>query len=269
MPYPKLEYKYLLPLEDADAVRRELLPLTDLDPWADKTGRGSYTVRSIYFDDADYSAYREKIAGERARRKFRVRAYNDRKPGDLAFLEIKRKEAGLLTKYRAALAAENVGALLDEQDIDKYILPYKGDGINKINAERFFYHYNKDTLRPVILIVYEREAFVGRFSSDLRVTIDRNLRSVFMPGIDGLYDGKRSIAAMQRHCILEVKFTTGVPLALRQIIQRHELKRMALSKYTICLDSHRDFSASQQRERIVNLTASRGHASAVKVFPAH
>jgi SPX domain protein involved in polyphosphate accumulation len=269
MPYPKLEYKYLLPLDRLDAVRRELLPLTDLDPWADKTGRGSYTVRSIYFDDAGYSAYREKIGGERQRRKFRVRAYNDRKPGDIAFLEIKRKEAGLLTKYRAALAAENVEALLAEQDIDTYILPYKGDGINKTNAERFFYHYQKDQLRPVILIVYEREAFVGRFSTDLRVTIDRNLRSVFMPGIDGLYDGKRSIAAMQRHCILEVKFTTGVPLALRQIIQRHELRRMALSKYTICLDSHRDFSMSQQRERIVNLTASRRHAAAVKVFPAH
>jgi hypothetical protein len=120
----------------------------------------------------------------------------------------------------------------------------------------------------VILIVYEREAFVGRFTSDLRVTIDRNLRSVFMPGLDGLYDGKRSIAAMQRHCILEIKFTAGVPLALRQIIQRHDLRRMALSKYTICLDSHRDFSVSRQREHIVHLTSSRREASAAKNFPA-
>lgn len=268
MAYPKLEYKYLLPLDHLDAVRRELQQLLELDPYAGNTGRGSYTVRSIYFDDAQFSAYREKIGGERLRRKFRVRAYNEPMPGDIAFLEIKRKDAGLLTKYRSALSVDSIEPLFEDQDLEKYILPLRGDGIDRTNAERFFYHYHREALRPAVLIVYEREAFVGRLTADLRVTIDRDLRSVYAPGIDGMFDGAHGVTAMQRHCILEVKFTAGVPLALRQVIQRHELRRMALSKYTICLESHRAFSLAQQRDRIVNTTSSRDGRTSVKTFPA-
>ena len=249
MAYPKLEYKYLLPLERLDAVRRELQRLLELDPYAKSTGLGQYTVRSIYFDDAAFSAYREKIGGERLRKKLRVRAYNEHKPGDIAFLEIKRKDAGLLTKYRAAFHAENIEVLFSGQDLDRYILPLRKDAIDKKNADRFFYHHNGERMQPVVLIMYEREAFVGKFSEDLRVTIDRNLRSVFDPGIAGLYDGGGSVHTMQRHCILEVKFTAGVPLALRQVIQRHELKRMALSKYTMCLDTHRAFTSRAEPGR--------------------
>ena len=43
---------------------------------------------------------------------------------------------------------------------------------------------------------------------------------------------------MATHGILEVKFIAGVPAWMRAVIQRYELRRMALSKYTICLESH-------------------------------
>ena len=266
MSYPKQEYKYLLPLEHLDDVRREFRALLDLDPYAKRTGHGGYTVRSIYFDNAEFAAYREKIGGERLRRKFRIRAYNAQRPGDLAYLEIKLKQAGLLTKYRAAFRAEDVEALFNEQDLERYILPLQREAINKRNAERFFYHRNSARLLPVVLVVYDREAFVGKFSGDLRVTLDCNLRSVFDPGITGLYDDARCVSTMQHNCILEVKFTTGVPLAVRQVLQRHDLKRMALSKYTMCLDSHRAFASRSEPGRGRSSQLFREHPSAGKVL---
>ena len=50
---------------------------------------GLYTVRSIYFDNADDKALREKIYGVQKREKFRIRYYND----DLSLSPWRRKSS--------------------------------------------------------------------------------------------------------------------------------------------------------------------------------
>jgi len=59
---------------------------------------------------------------------------------------------------------------------------------------------------------------------------------------------------MSQHFIFEVKFFRGaLPVWLKSMIHRYELKRMALSKFTICIDNHRvPRKALQMRSRALS-----------------
>jgi SPX domain protein involved in polyphosphate accumulation len=238
MPYPKLEYKYLLPVDGIDALRRGLLQHMQPDRYARKSVDQQYTVRSVYFDTPRFSAYREKIEGVRMRRKYRIRAYNEAVEGARAFLEIKEKSGAYLTKYRCGLQVDAITELIRDRDLEHIIEKKEGDGIHPDNAGKFFRDYDRKALRPVVLIVYDREAYTVNGFGDLRVTIDKNLRAVRTMLPEDLYRDGDLEPVMRRHCILEVKFTRGVPAWLRRQLERQSLRRLALSKYTLSLDSH-------------------------------
>lgn len=244
MPYPKLEYKYLLPADDVDAVRAALRRHMEADVHARWMPDSSYVVRSVYFDSPRHAAYREKVEGVRYRRKYRIRAYGEAAHDTAAFLEIKEKQGQYLTKYRSCLAVGDVETLMRDRDITRHVRALRGDGIDPANAAMFFRDVDRKALRPVVLIVYDREAYASGGPSDLRVTIDRGLRSqrVADPGAFGgaanhVRDGDL-VPVMRQHAILEVKFTRGVPAWLRDELRRHRLRRLALSKYTLSLDAH-------------------------------
>lgn len=244
MPYPKLEYKYLLPASDIGAVREALRRNMEPDRYARREAGGAYVVRSVYFDSPRLGAYREKVEGVRTRRKYRIRAYGDARHDSAAFLEIKEKQGSYLTKYRSCLDVGGVGTLLRDRDIERHVRVLRGDGIDPANAELFFRDVDRKALRPVVLIVYDREAYTCDGLSDLRVTIDRDLRSLRVSD-PGAFGGAANhvcdadlVPVMRQHAILEVKFTRGVPVWLRDELRRHRLRRLALSKYTISLDAH-------------------------------
>ena len=79
------ELKYQITAADYHALRRRLAPLMKRDAHAG--GDGRYTVRSIYFDNLDDKALREKIDGVQKREKFRIRYYNR----DLTFITLEKK----------------------------------------------------------------------------------------------------------------------------------------------------------------------------------
>lgn len=235
----RLEYKYLVPRSQVDAIRAEIQPYVAIDQYADKQDANEYTVRSIYYDNSRLDCYSEKIEGLKVRKKFRIRGYNTADANSIVFLEIKRKYINFIEKNRAPLPWRQLDELLLYRDLNKHIMLLSGNGKEKIDAQRFLYHYYSESLRPVALIVYEREAFFGKFNSSLRITFDKNLRSSLFPSQDMLFEKKQTKYAMPKYFILEVKFYTGIPAWMRSIIRRYQLPRMALSKYTICIDSHK------------------------------
>jgi len=103
------EYKYAINYSDYVAMRGRLRPIMTLDPHASKDGR--YRIRSIYFDNSDDKALREKIDGVRKREKFRLRYYND----DLSYiiLEKKMKINNMCLKYDAQITEEEYRRILD------------------------------------------------------------------------------------------------------------------------------------------------------------
>jgi hypothetical protein len=234
----RVEYKYLAPCDRLDEIRADLLPYVSLDPFTEAGGPGEYSVRSIYYDTPHLACYREKDAGLEVRRKFRIRGYNQCNDKSVVFLEIKKKRGMAIDKHRAPLPLPRLERFLATPDIENDIITTNGGKREREDARRFLYYYYRLSLRPIVLVVYDREAFQGKFDPSLRVTFDKRLRGAHSPTLAELYDEERLSPVMERHFVLELKFfRNALPAWASQIITRYALPRMALSKYTMCVDS--------------------------------
>ena len=234
----RLEYKYLVPIDLLDRIRTEIAPFVTLDVHSRKREGQEYTVRSVYLDTRRLSCYHEKKDGLKVRAKYRIRRYNALETDSLIYLEVKRKYINFIEKNRAPLRWDLLDCLIDGAGIESRVISAGGDQHEREDARRFFYNYHRRHLQPIILIVYEREAFQGRFDHSLRLTFDKNLRSALCPSFEQLFADPVLKPAMRQNFVLEVKFYGGLPAWLRALVTRYSLQRMALSKYTICLDSH-------------------------------
>lgn len=88
------ELKYAVHIADYYLLRNRIKFLMQADPNAGENG--TYIIRSLYFDNPEDKALREKLDGVSKREKFRIRMYN----GDEGFirLEKKSKQNGLNSK---------------------------------------------------------------------------------------------------------------------------------------------------------------------------
>ncbi|MBE0539494.1 MAG: polyphosphate polymerase domain-containing protein [Ignavibacterium sp.] len=236
----RLEYKFLIPVLRIEELRRAINPFVYLDEYAEREINKEYTVHSIYFDTMKLDDYHDKLAGIKIRKKLRIRGYNEIDEQNIAFLEIKRKYENHISKNRAPLFFKNLEEILNTADCDKYVLK-KSNYIDAVNdARKFFYLSKIKNCSPVALINYEREAYFSKHDTTLRITFDKNLRSSSLPQITDLYNEAGLKYAMPGNFILEVKFFSGFPEWLQKILRKFELKRQAVSKYTICVESHKE-----------------------------
>ena len=68
------EYKHVINTMDYHALRQRIRAVAKPDPNAAADGR--YHIRSLYFDNDDDKALREKLYGLPNREKYRIRIYN-------------------------------------------------------------------------------------------------------------------------------------------------------------------------------------------------
>ncbi|MCP4569259.1 MAG: polyphosphate polymerase domain-containing protein [FCB group bacterium] len=240
----RLEYKFLVPNSQLNLLRQDILPYVDVDPYVKALDSLHYTVRSIYCDTLRRDCYGDKIEGLRVRKKFRVRGYNEVNDSSPLFLEIKRKYINAISKNRAPIRQHDLHQFLCSGDSDKYTISLSNNGKEKRDAQRFLYHYYSQRLAPTILIVYEREAFFCKFDRSLRITFDKYLRSRPTCTFDGLFSETDMRSAYSGYFVLEVKFGGRLPSWLQNVLKNNRAVRLALSKYTICLDSHKRYANS-------------------------
>lgn len=235
----RYEYKYIVHNSKMEQLREMILPFVNMDDFAEASGRNQYTVRSIYFDTSRYDFYYEKLEGIKNRKKVRLRGYDQEDPLNTVFLEIKRKYSIPILKYRAPVTFSDAQIMFQEKRINGQIL--FGDKFPKglESSKRFFYQVFSRNLQPVVLIVYEREAYLSKFDSTVRVTFDKNLRSKAYPTINELYKEEKIRPSLADHFILEVKFNTSFPGWLNPIISRFGLRKQSASKYVISMDTHK------------------------------
>lgn len=91
------EWKHVLNTVDLLILRQRLRAVMESDPHAVD---GRYQIRSLYFDNEEDKALREKIDGVNMREKFRIRLYNCN--AAVIHLEKKSKRNGLGTKLLVA-----------------------------------------------------------------------------------------------------------------------------------------------------------------------
>ena len=229
----RLEFKYLVRLEDLEALREAVLCYLEPDP-STPSGRNEYTVRSIYLDTFGFDDYYEKESGVQHRQKVRVRGYNEGTTETPVFLEIKRKDNMAISKVRVSIRFADLRSLLDSGDVERYVPRPE----TREEVRRFLFHIYRHSRKPTVLIQYEREAYFYRFDSSVRLTLDKNLRSLAFPELEDLYDERRTRRSFPGHFLLEVKFSNGVPTWFKGILQSFGLERTSFSKYCVSLDFH-------------------------------
>lgn len=231
----RYELKYLCPVEILPELRNTLMPFLELDKFSESRPQREYTIRSAYLDSLKMEAYHEKEDGLKIRKKLRIRTYNELSEKSIAFLEIKRKNEQFISKNRALFRFNDLDTLLDTGDIETYLL--KKDTESYRDASRFLFHMNKSFMRPIINIVYEREAFFSKFDPGIRITFDKKVRSsVFRTFVD-LFDESRMKEILFGKFVLELKFQKRFSPSLQKMISRFNLTRMSVSKYVISIES--------------------------------
>lgn len=252
----RYEYKYLVSNEIIDKIRNEVTQFMELDNFAKQHSNGQYTVRSIYYDSPQFECYKEKQDGVKIRNKYRIRGYDTPSGKSITFLEIKHKDTNCISKSRAPLYYVNVAKSLYTRRVDDYVLTFSGKDIEKKDARKFLYYYYLKKLHPAILIIYDREAFMGKFDKSFRLTFDKNLRSSIYPSLNQLYSDENVKVLMKNHFILEVKFYGTLPNWIKMLVSKYNLDRRALSKYTMSLESHDEFKNGRFAKS--NLISNRG-----------
>jgi SPX domain protein involved in polyphosphate accumulation len=184
---------------------------------------GKYLIRSLYFDNLNDKALREKVDGVNMREKFRIRYYNfDTR---IIHLEKKSKFNGLGTKYHAPLTEEEAQKIVDG-DIDWMI-----DSPHSLIQE-LYCKMKYQGMRPMTIVDYTREPFIYG-PGNVRVTLDYDIRTG-MNRTDFLNPECVTIPAGDAPIILEVKWDAYLPEIIRDAVQIPGTRVQAFSKYAQC-----------------------------------
>lgn len=214
------EWKHVLNWADLLCIRQRLRAVMKPDPHAVD---GKYLIRSLYFDNAQDKALREKLDGVSRREKFRIRYYN----GDtsLIHLEKKSKMGDLGSKKSASLTREQAQAIV-EGDI-AWMSSSQDALVQELHAKMQF-----QGMRPKTIVDYTREPFIYS-PGNVRVTFDYGIRTG-RGCTDFLNPDCIMIPAGDAPVILEVKWDAYLPDIIRDSVQMPGRHVTAFSKYAQC-----------------------------------
>ena len=233
----RYELKHRIPVSYMEAIREIVDPYVKHDEHCDSRPLNRYTVRSIYYDTQDLRFYFEKMASEKIRKKIRIRTYNLPEDKAPAFLEIKRKFNRLGAKERLCLPLDVVDSAVNGNDPEEIVAgrPFT----ERRMLDRFRFNLRVHSLRPVVLVAYEREAFIGRDNERVRVTLDQNIRSLSNPSLDQVFEDEILRQWETDYFVLELKFDDAMPRWMAHLIRRLNLRSHAYSKYCYGIDAWR------------------------------
>ena len=214
------EVKHYLNRSDLMSIRARVRAVMQPDP---HTKDGKYLIRSLYFDNPEDKALREKIDGVNLREKFRIRYYN----GDTSFIQLEKKSKhnSLGTKYDARLSADEAQRIVDG-DTDWMLLS------DRPLVQELYVKMKYQGLRPKTIVDYTREPFIYG-PGNVRVTFDYDIRTGLMC-TDFLNPDAVTIPAGERVILMEVKWDAYLPSVIRDLVQTQGRRSTAFSKYAVC-----------------------------------
>jgi SPX domain protein involved in polyphosphate accumulation len=223
--FNRFELKYLADRRLIDGFRAELPTKLDRDPHGVD---GFYPVWSTYYDTRGLRFYWEKIDGEKFRRKLRIRHYGT--PEDLTaetpvWVEIKQRVNRVTQKRRVRLPYSEALRLAAGR------APDADEPGDRAIVEEVLVLAAQNHLVPTTVVGYVREAYLGREEdSGLRVTIDSRIR-----GRDRDFDlrsrAENRFIVPPHLSVVEIKVNERVPYWLTELIARHNVNLIRVSKY--------------------------------------
>ncbi len=217
------ELKFSVSKADYLAIRSRVRAVMKSDPHTDENGL--YKIRSIYFDNPDDKALKEKLNGIQKREKFRIRYYND----DFSFitLEKKIKHNNLCMKLDADISEDEC------QDILSGRTEWTNGHPNMLVRE-LAEKMKTQQLRPRVLVSYVREPYIYE-AGNVRVTFDSQIRTSLFHR-EFLEQNVQDISATDsvQDMIMEVKYDEYLPDIISCLIQTEGIRQQAFSKYGVC-----------------------------------
>lgn len=218
------ELKYLITARQRAMLLPRLRTLMRPDPYTGPDG--IYSIRSLYFDDAEDTCFYQNENGTDPREKFRVRIYGA--DGSPIHLELKRKEHGMTQKLACPVTEAQCRALMAGRPLSAGEFA----GAPRLLQELVVQQRTR-RLRPKVIVAYDRIPFVHPLGN-VRVTLDQALAS--SAAIDRFLEPSlpaRGVLSTGR-LLLEVKFDEFLPDHLYRALQLESLQQTAFSKYYLC-----------------------------------
>jgi len=123
-------------------------------------------INSIYFDDYNFSSFKESKEGDLNRKKIRLRWYGNDCEKVSVNLEFKEKKAEIGIKKIFSLGIVNIKDILEKNFLQKLV--------EKSEFKNNFHKLSLINLVPVIFCFYKRKYFLSS-NKLIRLTIDREI----------------------------------------------------------------------------------------------
>ncbi|MBI3232935.1 MAG: VTC domain-containing protein [Bacteroidetes bacterium] len=142
------------------------------------------------------------------------------------------------SKVRAPFYYDKMDEILNYGLTEGIVKPMKGFEDAEESANKYLYYHFGQSLRPVNLVVYEREAYMGLFDKDIRITFDKNVRTALYPKMSELFGCERLKYLNTAAFVFEVKYSNNPPNWVFNLVEEFSLKLKAISKYADGIDTH-------------------------------
>lgn len=211
------ELKHYINYSDVLQLRARLPFVASPDKNA--TEGNGYRVKSLYFDNYNDKALKEKIDGINDREKFRLRLYDN----NISFIRLEKKSKinGICFKESTIITEEECRLLLHG---DLTILKENGKSL----CLELYSKMNYQQLRPKNIVDYRREAFVYTMGN-VRVTLDYDIHTSY--NIHDFLKSEPISIPIHGVYILEVKYDNFLPEIIRGIASLSSRQSAAFSKY--------------------------------------
>jgi hypothetical protein len=228
----RFEFKYVMARAVCDEVEAELRHFVELDPYVAAQPDHRYLVRSLYFDDPDFSCYREKCDGVHTRRKFRIRTYGREPDGNAPwFLETKGRYNNLVFKHRTPFTGGFDRMAAGDALIRATLQHAAGSQVR----DEFEFQCYRRLLCPVAIVDYLRRPYISRFDPDFRLTFDSELTAAQSAALFPRHATLRAL--LPGYTVMEIKFRHHVPSWFHRILQAYELRRRSISKICTAMEA--------------------------------
>lgn len=214
--FQRYEMKYLLTAAQKEQLMECMAPHMELDAY------GRTTIRNLYFDTAKYRLVRRSLEKPVYKEKLRLRSYRPAGAEDPVFVELKKKYCSVVYKRRLVLPeAEAMNSFLNGTP-----LPVHSQIAKEIEYFRSYYA----SLRPVVFLSYEREAYFALDGSDFRLTLDENI--LYRRDVLSLRtEAYGTLLLSEGYTLMELKTSGGIPLWMSHALTELNIHQTSYSKY--------------------------------------
>lgn len=236
----RYEAKYIIPRSLIPQIRAFIAPFCVPDPY----GRGTYpeyTITTLQLDDYEFSLHEAKVREALTRFKLRLRTYGEIGSAPV-FAEVKAKLDQTIVKTRSAIPFE----VWSKELVFGVKVP---SCFKSVRQEVDFLQFKRLVweldARPVLLVRYVRESYVGAVDRYARVTFDHKLQYQMTDswtdfGRGGEWRKMDSSEAQgfglaYSGVVLEVKTLSHMPVWVLDLVERFQLKKCGNCKYSTAL----------------------------------